>query len=305
MMTASIRASSALLATLLALLPGAGEAQANPGASQAAARETLRLAEQRLSQAAFGSGLSLALRDAMREDAVLLLEGAPIVRGRAEVERLLLAQTALREARVSWEPFRVLRSSDGTLGVTFGGTVVERPGTRPNPGRYMTVWRRSAAGAWQVVAHQQIGLLQPTQLILPADILPVSAEAGADPFAQADLAFAKLAADSGAPAAFARFVAADGMTLAPTGELNIGSSAVRTRLAEGPAATAHWSWRPLLSFAAGSGDLGVTIGEAVIQRTDVEPKASFYSKYLTVWQRQPDGSLKFVVDGGSSRPGPN
>jgi ketosteroid isomerase-like protein len=242
----------------------------------------------------------------MAEDAVLMLEGAPIVRGRAAAERLLAAQTALREARVSWEPFRVLVSSDGSLGVTFGGTVAERPGggSTPNPGRYFTVWRRSAAGAWQVAAHQQVGLLQPGEVVLPPGVAAVPAEPDANPFAQADLAFAKLAADSGAPAAFARFVAPDGMTLAGTGELNIGPAAVRARLAQSPAATARWAWRPLITFAAASGDLGVTIGEATIQRTDVEPNATSYSKYLTVWQRQPVGSLKFVVDGGSGRPPP-
>ena len=283
--------------------PLPGTPHPSQAAGQIAARETLRLAEQALSQAAYEGGLARALAG-MAEDAVLLLEGAPIVRGRAEAERLLAAQTALREARVSWEPFRVLVSSDGSLGVSFGGTVAERPGSTPNPGRYFTVWRRSAAGAWQVAAHQQVGLLQPGETVLPAGATAVPTEPDANPFAQADLAFAKLAADSGAPAAFARFVAPDGMTLAATGELNIGPAAVRARLVQSPAATARWSWRPLITFAAASGDLGVTIGEATILRTDVEPTVTSYSKYLTVWQRQPDGSLKFVVDGGSGRPAP-
>ena len=140
--------------------------------------------------------------------------------------------------------------------------------------------------------------------MLPSGSTGVTAGPDGNPFAQADLAFARLAADSGAATAFGRFVAPDGMTLAGTGELNIGPAAVRARLAQSPAATARWVWRPLITFAAASGDLGVTIGEATILRTDVEPNAASYSKYLTVWQRQPDGSLKFVVDGGSGRPAP-
>ena len=32
---------------------------------------------------------------------------------------------------------------------------------------------------------------------------------------------------------------------------------------------------------------------------------AFYSKYLTIWLRQPDGSLKFLVDGGGARPRPS
>ena len=64
---------------------------------------------------------------------------------------------------------------------------------------------------------------------------------------------------------------------------------------------AQWRWHPVLSFVAASGDLGATIGEAEIRIPGVPP---IYSKYLTVWQKQPDGSLKFVADGGNARPAP-
>jgi len=30
----------------------------------------------------------------------------------------------------------------------------------------------------------------------------------------------------------------------------------------------------------------------------------FYSKYLTVWARQPDGEWKFILDGGNASPAP-
>jgi hypothetical protein len=72
-------------------------------------------------------------------------------------------------------------------------------------------------------------------------------------------------------------------------------------MSEGPAAAASWKWGPVRSIVAGSGDFGATIGEAEIRPPGGEP---FYSKYLTIWQRQPDGSLKFIVDGGNARPAP-
>ena len=122
-----------------------------------------------------------------------------------------------------------------------------------------------------------------------------------DPFAEADRAFARLAADSGAPHAFRRFIAPDGVTFAGTGEINIGPVNVYSRMSQGPAAKAAWKWWPARTIAATSGDLGATIGEAEIQPPGGAP---IYSKYITVWQRQPDGALKFIVDGGNSRPAP-
>ena len=61
-------------------------------------------------------------------------------------------------------------------------------------------------------------------------------------------------------------------------------------------------WAPLLGRAAASGDLGYTVGTAEL-RVAGKPETSFL-KYLTIWVRQPDGSWRFVLDGGNARPGP-
>src|SRR5712664_393276 len=55
-------------------------------------------------------------------------------------------------------------------------------------------------------------------------------------------------------------------------------------------------WWPVAAEIAPSGDLGCTIGEAKIA------SLNHYSKYLTIWRRQQDGSWKFVADGGNVRP---
>ena len=285
----------------LSLLLAAAPLAAQPSAG----RDSLRLLDQRVSRAVFQGGLVQALPAAMAADAVVLLEGAPIIRGRDGVRRLLEAQPALATVRLSWEPFRVLVSNDGTLGVSFGGTVVQRTEGPPGIGRYISVWRRGAGGSWALVAHLENGLLDAEAVVRPAGLGTSPPEPGTpDPFVEVDLAFSRLAGAEGAPAAFARYAAADGMTLAPTGELNLGPAAIRARLQEGRAATARWQWHPVISFAAPSGDLGVTIGEAEIRLQDPGTASPFYSKYLSVWQRQPDGSLKFVLDGGSARPAP-
>jgi len=61
-------------------------------------------------------------------------------------------------------------------------------------------------------------------------------------------------------------------------------------------------WAPLLGHAAASGDLGYTVGAAVHR---VEGKPATYTKYLTIWIRLPDGSWRFVLDGGNARPAPS
>jgi hypothetical protein len=50
--------------------------------------------------------------------------------------------------------------------------------------------------------------------------------------------------------------------------------------------------------AAPSGDLGWTVGEAVITAKDGERS---YSKYLTVWTNR-GGVIRFLLDGGNGRP---
>ena len=267
----------------------------NP-ATPGAVRDSLRLADQRISELAAASGLGGALLASMLPQALLVFDRAPLVQGSGDIGRVLAA-TGL--PTVSWAPYRVLVSSDGKFGVTFGGMTVAG---KTAPARYITAWQRDPAGRWKIAAHMHNGVLNPeAELVLSSELVPVTAPGHPDPWSRADLDFAKLAADSGAPVAFSRYVSPDGMTFASTGELNVGPAAVAARLAEGRAGTAEWRWHPVFSVGAASGDLGITVGEAEIVLGGPEP-TTLYSKYLTVWQRQPDGTLKFVVDGGNSRP---
>ena len=60
----------------------------------------------------------------------------------------------------------------------------------------------------------------------------------------------------------------------------------------------------LYAAVAGSRDLGYTIGEYTSTgRGPTGAAVQRFGKYLTVWKRQPNGSWKFVVDGGNGSPG--
>lgn len=279
------------------------ECQGSAPDSMRAWRESLRAADASASSAAFKTGLAAALPLAMTDDAVILWEAAPVVSGRQSIQQLLAAQPAIR---VSWQPLRVLVSSDGKFGVTFGAT--SRYGDVRSPAssaRYISVWQRLSSGGWKIAANAQIGLLSPDSVKLPASLAGAvtSTKSPQDPFAAADIAFARMAIDSGAPASFYHFSTSDAVTFAGTGELNIGPAAIRSRLAEGAAGKARWVWRPVITIAPASGDLGATIGTAEIH-LGPGPNDVFLSKYLSIWRREPDGSIKFVVDGGNGRPKP-
>lgn len=58
-------------------------------------------------------------------------------------------------------------------------------------------------------------------------------------------------------------------------------------------------WKPIYARVASSGDFGYTIGVSQITRTDEQGKRQVSTgKYVTVWQKQADGSWKVVHDSG-------
>lgn len=286
------------IAAMIMNSPLAAQSSSLPAGSPAP-REALRRAEQALGETVTRVGFANALVSVLAPDALLLVEGVSVLKTREQAAQLLRAQQGLEGGRMTWMPYRVVLSNDQRLGATFGATLLERTGKAAVNGRYISVWRRNDEDRWELAAYVHNGAWAGAV----TDLLPRVYSRRPNPqdeFAKADRAFAQLAADSGAPAAFARFIAPDGMTFAGTGEINIGPATVRARMSEGRAARAAWQWWPIYSILAGSSDLGATVGEAEI-RIPGEP-APITSKYLSIWQRQPDGSLKFIVDGGNGRP---
>ena len=233
----------------------------------------------------------LGVAAALDSSALVLLEGAPILGG-AEALRWL-------DGRFQWQPLSVLVADDGSLGMTYGVTaMLDTAGGGLRFGKYLSVWRRRGE-AWRIAAHVQNGL--PLKAA-PVAALGVKGQAHVDsPFAAADVAFARMAADSGAAAAFAAYAAPTAVTFPPTGEILVGPAAIRARMLESRARSS-WRWAPRFAGASTDGGLGFTVGEAVIASVLDGATSTFYSKYLTVWRRMPDGSIRFLADAGNARP---
>jgi len=263
------------------------------------AAQTLLARDRAASDSSGQRGFAPAIAAALHPDGVVLWPGAPVAAGADDVQRVLAAQAVLDSTRVTWQPLAVELSRDSTLGVLWGVAVAApRTDAAPRIGRFIAAWRRDA-GHWTLAAFALIGLFQPQGTVVPAGMplrrppVGTSGDAAGGAFAAADIAFARLAADSGAGVAFERWAAPDAVL--PGGILTRGPAAIG-QLVAGPAA---WRWHPVAAGAARSGDLGWTVGEAVISRSGAEPS---YSKYLTVWVRHPDGSVRFLTDGGNARP---
>ena len=259
----------------------------------------LLAADRAASDLSSDSGLVAALGKSLDRDGVLLWPGAPVVVGAEEARRLLVATSPRNTMRLTWQPLGVELARDSTLGVTWGVAVITPRLTAgaPHIGRYTAAWRRGA-GRWTISALLFTGV-KPVATT-PAPGIPLSRSPGrvrgpAGDFVAADLAFARLAGDSGAVVAFRTWAAPEAIVSGGSGLLARGPDAI----ASGVAGPAVWRWHPVAAGSSRTGDLGWTAGEAVIRPETGDP---VYSKYLTVWIHPPDRPIRFLTDGGNARP---
>lgn len=289
-------------ASLLAPLP----------AADAAHDELLRADLGRADSVArlgFADGLSSSFAD----DIIYLRGGLPILRGKAAAKAVVAAESIGTGAAVRWQPVRAEASKDRSSGYTYGYAIYSLPQAGSptiRVDRYIAYWRKETAG-WRIAGYAETYGIPPAPLALPAgavagvlaDVPMSRTRAPVDAIRAADLDFSRDAARLGTGEAFRRYAAADAQIFSPLGEFVTGPSAITASFSP-PIGKSSFVWHPVEGEMAKSGDLGFTVGNAVItgQREDGTAVLR-HSKYLTVWKRQADGSWRYVLDGGSARPG--
>jgi hypothetical protein len=263
------------------------------------ARTALLDADRRAAQLSSDSGYPASLREVLHPTGILLWPGAPVVIGADHLERFLQLSPNGDSPRLTWQPLGLELARDSTLGVTWGVAVSTTPiaSDPPRLGRYISAWRRDRE-RWTIAVLLVMGI-EPSSSLDRFTVLPthgrLAEPSGASaPFIAADQVFARLARDSGAAIAFRTWAAPDAVSFGGGSLLVRGPEAIGRAVA-GPQ---RWRWHPVAAGAARSGDLGWTVGEAVIARGD----ETSYSKYLTIWSRARDGSIRFLLDGGNARP---
>jgi len=250
----------------------------------------------------------------LRSDVVYLRAGAPALRG-IDAARALIADTVDVPPTVAWQPLGGDLSADRRAGYTFGVAARTLGNDSVSVERYIAFWKRDGGGApWRIAAYVEVASPFRTNAVTDASAaLPQSfTTSPRDPTTRthgllalmgADSAFSDLADRIGVGTAFANTVAPEGAVFAGT-ELVVGPKAVRDFYASRDAAMGL-AWHPIYADIAASSDLGFTIGQYISTgRGPTGAASQTFGKYMTVWQRQPDGSWKFVVDGGNPNPPP-
>jgi ketosteroid isomerase-like protein len=122
-------------------------------------------------------------------------------------------------------------------------------------------------------------------------------EAGREALMRTDSEFSKMSEARGAAAAFAAYVAPEGIVLAEY-PARRGIAAVEAQFSAAPPGS-RLTWKPGMADVAASGDLGYTVGTYELRSPGGLIRTG---KYMTIWKKQPDGSWKFVADGGTPDP---
>jgi ketosteroid isomerase-like protein len=258
------------------------------------------------------SGMPDGLAANFTDDVVYLRGGLPIVRGRAAARAIAAAESLGSSFAVRWQPVRAEASRDGKSGYSYGYTIVSTTSAGApiiHVDRYIAYWRRLPVG-WRIAAYAETYGAPPAPLAMPTDAatsvladVAMSRRVGPlEGIRSADEAFSNDASKMGTGEAFGRYAASDAQIFSAPGEFISGPGAISQSFGS-PTGKSALVWHPVHGEMSEAGDLGFTVGNAVFtgERED-GARLVGYSKYLTVWKRQRDGSWRYVVDGGSARP---
>jgi ketosteroid isomerase-like protein len=293
------------------LLPLSGQAGQQRYPSEH--KDSLLHAQDRLARSLEVAGPIDGFVPYLTSDAVYLYPGQEIITGRDATRSFL--KTVYARPRAVKTLLHVVAgqaSIDGTLGYTFGWLeeITSASGTAVTQyGRFIAMWRKRD-DSWRVQAFLRLNSSQPLPEVprdaMIVDGVSVVAKAGlpaanALEVATADARFADLSVDQGYTVAFTSYDM-DESVIVTNADFYWNSAGVEFAWS-GWVPAEQLAWHPLRAEAAGSGDLGWSIGHGTYTRSDTNPPFVSYSKYLTVWVRTVDG-WRFLMDGGNARPAP-
>jgi len=112
-----------------------------------------------------------------------------------------------------------------------------------------------------------------------------------------DREFSMMSAGEGMHKAFLFYVADSGVLLRDNSYPLVGRQALGSLFEKGTDTSFVLTWEPLYGKLSESGDLGYTYG--VFTRTIRASGSIARGTYVTIWQKQKDGSWKFVLDSGT------
>ncbi len=286
---------------------------ATPKVDLAAEREAIAAADREFDAATAERGAE-GWTSYFAEDGLMLSDGGGATRGPAAIREVMEPFFGNPDTSLRWAPLVQEVSNDATLGYTVGryllsaktpdGEAVSREG------KYLSVWRKQADGAWLVVADiGNPGLpypegTQPPAAKREAANAPVSRgpEAEEEALRLTIEDFKKAVAERGAEG-WADFFASDGIVYSYGKPVVTGREAVRAAMSErfDDGAVVSLVWDPVGVELSDDATLAMTYGwyERTGRGEDGQEKVT-QGKYVTMWRKQGDGSWKVAVDAGNN-----
>ena len=274
--------------------------------ARAPTRDSLLLLDQTRGDSVEVHGRVSGALSLIGNDVAFLRAGIPAVYGRDAAQALFDAAPATSGPLPTWQPLGGGVSRDLHSGYTYGiAAHADTPKGTLQVDRYIAFWQREGNGPWRVVAYAEVNgppseelRFSASQLAPPSPSMSRAAAETAQQLRVADSSFADLADRMGSAYAFESSIAPDGAIFGGP-QLITGPQAVKD-FEQAQGSGTSLTWRPVFVLAAGSGDLGATVGEYIATgRGPSGAAVQRFGKYLTVWQRQGDGSWKFVMRGGN------
>ena len=122
--------------------------------------------------------------------------------------------------------------------------------------------------------------------------------AHADVLLNVDINFSEMSVKAGMQKAFLFYFSDKGVMLRDNAYPLVGKNSLISQFANRSDTSFVLSWEPVYARIAKSGDLGYTYGyyARTIKSTGVVSKGT----YITIWEKQKDGTWKFVMDTGTN-----
>lgn len=265
---------------------------AAPAAAQNAALDSLLATDRGFAtQAANAADPTAALGPMFDTEVWMAIAGRAHI-GRDAVLAALRTSPAYPAGPLTWTPIRGGISADGTQGFTFGYLSLAGGDPARRERKYLAYWLRRPEG-WRVVAYRQAPraagevsrAMRPPSL--PGRRVRGTVAAHQASLAAAEQAFSNRAQQVGLRDAFAEYGREDAMNMGGQGDFTFGAAAISQIVDQGqPVSAVRWSTER--SFAAASGDLGVSIGTIHLNNPPAQGQPASFP-FFTVWRRDGPG----------------
>jgi ketosteroid isomerase-like protein len=222
-----------------------------------------------------------------------------IANGREAATAALAANPSSRGTGASWRSIGGGVSADGSQGFTYGYLDIAGGDPARAHRRYLAYWVKRPEG-WRVLAMRQL-VRQPSEAEIGpiAPLVPATTAAGgradhARAVAAAERAFSDRAQQVGLRAAFMEYGHARAVHVATPNGFAVGLPAIGVNF--DAATTSPLNWSSDRTWAAASGDLGLSVG--TIRRNGPAPEGQPSSiPFFTIWIRDSaTGQWRYIAE---------